>query len=218
MRSTGGYEPRVPPRLPRSSPVPRLVQRILLGLGALLALAAVAALVPMRTVAGDEMAWSLQPGDRIWVLPDRIRRADVVVLPDPLDPDRLVLRRAIAGAGQRVRIDEQGVRVNGKRIRQTEMGDQDGQRVLKEVIWSKPPARANPYLPIIADQPAGWKMDDTIEVPEGHWFLLADNRDGAVDSRWWGPVPESRIQGVVRLRQGPEDPWRSAWQVLLPEE
>ena len=58
----------------------------------------------------------------------------------------------------------------------------------------------------------------TFEVPEGHWFLLADNRDGAVDSRWWGPVPESRIQGVVRLRQGPEDPWRSAWQVLLPEE
>jgi signal peptidase I len=198
--------------------VPRL-RRIAAALAVLALTAATAALLPLRTVTDSEMAWSLQPGDRVWVVPDRVRRADIVLVADPLDPERLVLRRAIANGGQKVLVDEQGVRVNGKRIRQQEMGEDGRYRVLKEVIWSKPPARANAYLPQIADQPGLWSMDEPVEVPEGHWFLLADNRDVGIDSRWWGPVPEADIRGVVRARwSDAADTWRPARELLLPEE
>jgi signal peptidase I len=194
-------------------------------LGVVSALAAAAVLAPLRTVAGDEMSWSLRSGDRVWVVPDRIRRSDVVLVTDPLDPSRRVLRRAIAHGGQKVRVEDGTVRVDGKRIRQQEMGDppQEGDgpelTVLKEVIWSKPPARANRYFPTISDRATRWSAPGSVEVPEGHWYLLADNRDAALDSRWWGPVPESEIHGVVRARYGEADIWReTAFEVLLPEE
>jgi hypothetical protein len=58
-----------------------------------------------------------------------------------------------------------------------------------------------------------------VTVPEGHWYLLAEDRDGALDSRFWGPVPEAAISGVARLRVGGTDAWRpQPVELLLAEE
>jgi signal peptidase I len=193
-----------------------LAGKVLLGLIVVLL---VAAAVPMRQVQGDDMLWTIQPGDIVWILPDRVRKADVVQVADPLDPERTLLRRVIAGPGEKVRIDDSGVRVNGKRIRQTEMGDLPNHRVRKEVIWSRPPARANPYFTQVVVPEVPWSTPGVVEVPEGHWYVLADRRDRGVDSRWWGPVPESAISGVVRARYGPTNTWREEpLALVLPEE
>ena len=177
-------------------------------------------LLPMRTVRGDEMAWSIQDGDKLWILPMRVRKADVVLLADPLDPARTVLRRAVAGPGDKVDWEDGGLRINGKRMRQTEMGEDGDYKVVQEVIWSKPPARANNFLPrSLRGLKAQWTTKGTVVVPEGHWYLLAEDRDGALDSRFWGPVPEGAIEGVARLRVGGRDVWRpQPVELLLPEE
>ncbi|MFH1764506.1 MAG: signal peptidase I, partial [Gemmatimonadota bacterium] len=38
-----------------------------------------------------------------------------------------------------------------------------------------------------------------IVIPDGHYFMLGDNRDSSYDSRYWGPLEQWRIEGRVVL-------------------
>ena len=185
----------------------------ILGLGMILALA------PVRSVTGDEMSPTIRDGDVVWVVPGlEVLRGDVVAVTDPLDPSRVVLRRAIAPGGTEVHFTDDGVRVDAKRLRIRDMGTAGAYGVYQEILWSKPPARAVKWLTRRVRKPAVHWEAEPVEVPSGHWYLLADDRDDALDSRWWGPVPVASIRGVVRLRYGPADLWRTRLAMLRGAE
>ncbi len=58
-----------------------------------------------------------------------------------------------------------------------------------------------PYISSITD----WTpCDDRVNcgpivIPEGHYFMMGDNRDNSQDSRYWGTLPEKRIIGRAGL-------------------
>ncbi len=86
------------------------------------------------------------------------------------------LKRVVAVGGDRLSIRAGRVYLNGKR--------QD-----------EPFARAGRCGPC--------NLPREITVPDGHYFLLGDNRTASADSREFGPVPGDWMVGKVRLRYWP---------------
>ena len=191
------------------------MRRFLLGLT--LVLAVVLAWISSRThaVAGDDMSPSIMDGDVILSIPTTaILPGDVVLIQDPLDPSRTILRRVMAVAGQSITNAKGHIKVGKRRLRAAAMGDMGPFLVAKETLWAKKPNVGSSWLTRIQAEPATYWSAEPVTVPDAHIFLMADDRDQAMDSRWWGPVGIDRVMGVVRLRWGPAHTWRPAWEFL----
>jgi hypothetical protein len=143
------------------------------------------------------MAPSILRGDLVVVLPLTPRNGDVVAVVDPLDPGRWTLRR-VESIGGNVRYDDVSFVVDDERAELLDMGRDEASITLREGDH------------LIRHLPRAVHADaDVVTVPVDRAFLGADNRDVALDSRWWGCVPLDLVQGVVVLRVGaPTHPWR----------
>jgi len=131
-----------------------------------------------------------------WLLPYRpIRRQEIIVFRYPVNPQQHFVKRVIAVPGDRVRLVNKHVYVNG--VRQN-----DAYATFKEA-W---PDRFRDEFPeggFYGDRiSAKWSMqvrklteDGELIVPEDSYFALGDNRDDSYDSRYWGFVPRENIVG-----------------------
>jgi len=131
-----------------------------------------------------------------WFLPyDAVQRQDIIVFRYPVNPKQHFVKRVVAVPGDRVRIINKHVYVNG--VRQ----DDD----YATFNWAQHDKfRDNfPDGGFYGDkisakwfQQAQRLLDDhELIVPEGSFFVLGDNRDDSYDSRYWGFVPAENIVG-----------------------
>lgn len=129
---------------------------------------------------------------------DDPERGDVMVFIPPHDPSYYV-KRVVGLPGEHVRYTDKKLYIDGVEQSQEfiEM-TQDGHRSvnyfleqLGEVehdIYVSPPSR-------FGEQAYDWMTPEGRVIPEGHYFMMGDNRDNSLDSRSWGVVSEENIVG-----------------------
>jgi signal peptidase I len=124
----------------------------------------------------------------------RVQRGDIVVFHYPITPAQHFVKRVIGVPGDHVRLVSKQVFVNGVALKEP------------YAHFSRPANdlfRDNfPRLDVVPGETPEWWLllrklveDGQLIVPEGHYFVMGDNRDDSYDSRYWGFVPGTNIIG-----------------------
>lgn len=174
--------------------------------GIVLALWSVAAGSRPYTIPSASMLPTLHRGDYLWAGPApteaNLRRGDVVVFVrrDASGRDLAFIQRVVGLPGDRIQMVDGAPVINGVAAAQTPISDYveplregpplqrcveaaDGECRIRQAVETLPGGPS--YRVLDLDGPAG-QLDNTpeIRVPEGMVFLLGDNRDNALDSRF----------------------------------
>ena len=156
-------------------------------------------------------------GLRLPVLNTRItegsppKRGDVMVFRYPPKPSQDYIKRVVGVPGDEVAYLNKRLSINGQPIAVTpvpEFFDEDTTRYFKqfeEMLGAKPHRLLNDddrpaFVAGASDfgfrQNCRYSVEGVVcKVPEGHYFMMGDNRDNSLDSRYWGFVPEQNIVG-----------------------
>jgi signal peptidase I len=133
------------------------------------------------------------------VLPYRdVRRGDVIVFKFPFQDHPHYVKRVIGMPGDRIKIVEQQVYVNGERLNEP-YAYHDSIAPYDPFLYNFPPASPDELLsnmqPEWASEISGHVQNGEILVPPGRYFAMGDNRDHSWDSRYWGFVDREAIMG-----------------------
>ena len=148
-------------------------------------------------------------------------RGDVLVFRYPPQPSMDYIKRVVGVPGDEVAYLNKRLTINGKPVVTTPLPDyfdEDTMRYSRqfdEVLGERKHGILNdddrPAFVPGADQfPFNQNCRYSVEgvvckVPDGHYFMMGDNRDNSLDSRYWGFVPDKNIVGkafYVRMNFG----------------
>ncbi len=130
------------------------------------------------------------------------KRGDVMVFRFPNDPSVNFIKRVVGLPGDEIEYKNKTLYINGKemprtsthenyqifeagsRFVTTQQFDENLDGVVHKVLLDPTRSQANLKFQ---------------KVPEGHYFVMGDNRDYSNDSRYWGFVPEKNVVGKAFL-------------------
>ena len=122
------------------------------------------------------------------------KRGDVVVFRLPSDPSINYIKRVVGLPGDEVVYQRHRVTINGVEM---DLEKSPEGNVQEPKFVETLDVRQHEIL-IMNGQSA--RGDGAYRVPDGHYFVMGDNRDNSQDSRFIGFIPESNLVGeAVRI-------------------
>ena len=125
-------------------------------------------------------------------------RGDVVVFRYPVDPSVNFIKRLVGLPGDTISYRAKRLYINGEEVPLSEQGRYGSD----DVKCDTPRADALRLTETLGDRSHdillhsnSGSRDQQWVVPEGHYFVMGDNRDRSNDSREWGFVPEDHLMG-----------------------
>lgn len=124
---------------------------------------------------------------------EEVRRGDIIVFRYPVDISQTFVKRVMGIPGDRLRIQNKQVYLNGKALDEPyKFHKTDYFDSYRDNFPGVPNTRVSDQAAAMLDKN---QHNGEILVPAGHYFAMGDNRDSSLDSRYWGFVPRQNIVG-----------------------
>ena len=140
-----------------------------------------------------------------------VKRGDIVVFHYPLEPRVNYIKRAIGLPGDTIEYKNKELFINGTKIVEEKMEDYTYPKEPKVTLQFNENLLGVNHRILIEPNASGTitkvlskSASDNCEyaeeyvkcvVPKNEYFMMGDNRDGSLDSRYWGFVPEKNLVG-----------------------
>ena len=137
-------------------------------------------------------------------------RGDVIVFRYPEDPSIDYIKRVIGVPGDKIQYQNKQLFINGEVIPLTPLHPYEKNAAYLEL--EEQLGELKHHILLTKNYNNTTQVLE-VEVPEGKYFALGDNRDNSRDSRYWGFVPDENLKGrafMIWLHKK-EGEWPSQW-------
>ena len=158
------------------------------------------------------------------------RRGDIIVFQWPVDRTKNFVKRIVGLPGDTLQMRDgscirNGATVNGAYVSHTSPGsdvsDEEFNWQQAYLLSAHHPVASSPALPMSDCHARGESGLSSVTEqlgpycrPQGNYFVLGDNRDNSLDSRYWGSVADSLVRGqpmVVYYSYDPDGAVKLDW-------
>jgi len=126
-------------------------------------------------------------------------RGDVIVFKLPADPGTNYIKRLVGLPGDVVTYQNRRLYINGELTALEELGEYTDESQRGALLYNETLGDIEHEILLMPGQRS---LEGTFRVPEGHYFMMGDNRDNSKDSRYRGVgiIPEDKIVGkAIRI-------------------